>query len=88
MTAKELAVAMPFGIVQATARLAVLAHGRGLAREQTSGPSAMVRLKTQPLIRVGRGQSLETVGKFTALDHPTPAIGRYPKAKDRHEQLA
>ena len=48
----------------------------------------MVRLQTQSLIRVSRGQSLKTVGKFSALDHSAPAIGRYPKAKDRHEQLA
>jgi len=85
---KQAVAAMPFGIIEAEARLAVLAHSRRLAGEQTSRPGAMVRLQTQPLVRVGRGQSLKAVGKLAALSHPAPAIGRYPKTKDRHEKLA
>ena len=78
---------MPFGIIKAAARLGVLAHGHRFAGEQTSRPGAMVRLQTQLAICVSRGQLLKTVGKLPALDHAAPAIGRYPKAKDRHEQL-
>jgi len=48
----------------------------------------VVCLETEFFVGVIRSQLLQTVGEFAALDHPTPAIGRLPKAVDRHEQLA
>jgi hypothetical protein len=89
MASVELAVeAVPFGIIEAAAHLTVLAHSRGLAGEQTGRPCAVVRLQTQSVVRVSRGQLLKPVGKLAALYHSALAIGRYPKAKNRHEQLA
>jgi hypothetical protein len=77
-----------FGIVKAAPGLTVLAHGCGLSTEQGGRPGAMMRLQPQPLVRTISGQLLKTVGDSAALDHPAPAVCRYPKPKDRHEQLA
>src|ERR1700740_3189121 len=81
-TVKLAMVAVPFGIVEAATCLAVLVSDSGLAGEQTSRPGAVVGLQTQSLVSVICGQLLQTMGKFAALDHPAPAIGRHPKPKD------
>jgi hypothetical protein len=80
--------AVTLRIIETNPHLAMRAHGRRLTGEQTSRPGAVMRLQTQRLVCVSRGQLLKAMGKLPALDHPAFAIGRYPKAKARHEQLA
>jgi len=47
-----------------------------------------VSLQTKFFVCVSCRQLLKSVGKLAALHHSAPAIGRHPKAKDRHKQLA
>ena len=80
--------AVPLRIIEPAPRLAVLAGSRRLAGKQTGRPGAVMRLQTQSVVRVVRGQLQQPVRQSAALDHPAGAIGRLPKAVDRHEQLA
>ena len=62
--------AVPLRIIEPTPHLAMLARGRRLTGEQTSRPGAVMRLQTQLLVCVIRGQLLQAVGKLPALGHP------------------
>src|ERR1700757_3341936 len=85
MASVEVAVeAVPFGIIEAAAHLTVLAHSRGLAGEQTGRPCAVVRLQTQSVVRISRGQLLKPVGKLAALYHS--ALAFRPPQKDKNPQ--
>ena len=60
--------AVPLGIIEPAPRLAVLARGRRLAGKQTGRPGAVMRLQTQPIVRVVRGQLQQPVRQSAAVD--------------------
>src|SRR5215831_16127919 len=84
---KQAVGAVPLRIIERAPRLAVFARDRRLAGEQTGRPGAVVRLQTQFVVRLARGQLLQSVGQPAAVDDPTGTVGRLPKAVDCHEQL-
>ena len=79
---------MPLGIIEPASRFAVLARGHRLASEQIGCPGAVVRLQTQFVVGFVRGQLLQPVRQSAAVEDPAGAVGRLPKAVDRHELLA
>ena len=86
-TIKQAMGAVPLGIIELAPRLAVRARGGRLAGERTGRPGAMVRLQTQFVVRLARGQLLQPVRQSAAVKDPAGTVGRLPKAVDCHEQL-